>query len=236
MATGTPVVVSRIQNRRGTQQQFDGYPYSIPGPNSVYPLGYNGVGGYNTPEFPDYIEANYPNVLMPGELALCTDTHRLFIGNVNGKFDEVLVGIQDTDLTRLRPQPFTLVPTGTTWTKITNLTTKPIIDPTPPIQATPFLSFLYSASDSAGPNPTPSSVGIAFARNGELQVTSLSATGSALPKITLTDVSTEINTTAFDISFKADYNIDGTISLWYIHNFPVSLTLGFNAITWLPLI
>jgi hypothetical protein len=233
MATGTPVVVSRIQNRRGTQQQFDGYPYSAPGPNSVYPSGYNGVSGYGG--YPNYTEINYPNTLMPGELALCTDTHRLFIGNVNGKFDELLVGIQDTDLTLLRPQDIRLPP-HSVWTTIPNLTTKPSIDITPPIQATSFLSFLYSVTDSAIPTRTPSDVGVTFARNGELQITALLSAGTVNPKITLSDISTEINATAYDISFRAVYNIDGTISLEYIHNFPTSLTLGFNAITWLPLI
>lgn len=68
MTTGTPVVVSRIQNRRGTQADFD----------NLYPPGYTGTGG-----------AIGPDILQPGELALCTDTRRVFIGNINGEYIEL---------------------------------------------------------------------------------------------------------------------------------------------------
>lgn len=71
-----PVVVSRIQSRRGTQAQFD----------ALYPLGYSGIGGYGS--LPGFNSTNYPNVLMPGELALCTDTRRVFLGNLNAEYLE----------------------------------------------------------------------------------------------------------------------------------------------------
>ena len=73
----SPVVVSRIQNRRGTQVQFD----------ALYPVGYTGIGGYGS--LPGFNVTNFPDVLLPGELAFCTDTRRLFIGNINGEYTEV---------------------------------------------------------------------------------------------------------------------------------------------------
>ncbi len=252
MTTGTPVVVSRIQNRRGTQQQFDGYVYSLAGPNSVYPLGYDGIDGYGS--FPNFTIQNYPNVLMPGELALCTDSHRIFIGNVDGKFSEILVGLQDTDLTRLRPDVIYLQPTITPtpqfttapvapypWVKIDQLTVGTAVGSFTP---TPFLSFLYSVTDSLLGNP--SSSGVNFARNGELIITSLAT------NVTLVDTGTSINiapdvvspiqdplTSLYpsgppDINFKAVYE-SGRITVWYMHDFPGTLTLGIDAITWLPL-
>jgi len=67
----SPVTVSRIQNRRGTQAQF----------NALYPPGYTGTGPVNI--------NLYPNILMPGELALCTDTRRVFLGNLSGEYIEL---------------------------------------------------------------------------------------------------------------------------------------------------
>ena len=58
MSTGTPVVISRIQNRRGLQADFD----------ALYPAGQPGTG---------------PDVLQPGELALCTDTGNVYIGTID---------------------------------------------------------------------------------------------------------------------------------------------------------
>lgn len=222
MTVGTPVVVSRIQNRRGTQQQFDGYVYSISGPNSVYPQGYNGIAGFgNDPLFPEFTIQNYPNVLLPGELALCTDSRRLFIGNVSGTFSEIIIGLQDTDLTRLRPETFTLVPSAT-WKKIEGLTLRP--SSSDPIAPTPFLSFLYSVTDA----PESRDPGVNFSKNGLLQITGTTT------DVTLSDTSTEINTTPYTISFKAEYDT-GFITVWYIHNFTSSLSFDTNAIAWLPL-
>jgi hypothetical protein len=69
-----PVTVSRIQNRRGTQVQFE----------ALYPSGYTGTGGYGNP--PSFTPAAYPNVLLPGELALCEDTLKIYIGLHDGKY------------------------------------------------------------------------------------------------------------------------------------------------------
>lgn len=75
-----PVTVTRIQNRRGTYSQF----------LALYPVGYNGVGGFNS--IPGYTATTYPNVLQPGELALCTDNRKMFMGNLNGEYIEVGAG------------------------------------------------------------------------------------------------------------------------------------------------
>lgn len=68
MSTSSPVIVSRIQNRRGTQAEF----------NALYPPGYSGVGG-----------ATGTKILQPGEIGLTTDTRRVFIGNLNGEYIEL---------------------------------------------------------------------------------------------------------------------------------------------------
>lgn len=75
-----PVTVTRIQNRRGTYSQF----------LALYPTGYTGVGGYGS--MIGYTSATYPNVLQPGELALCTDNRKMFMGNLNGEYIEVGAG------------------------------------------------------------------------------------------------------------------------------------------------
>jgi hypothetical protein len=76
-----PVVVSRIQNRRGLQTQFD----------ELYPPGYLGVGGYGS--IVNFTPENFPNVLLPGEIVLCTDTRKVFIGNVNGEYLQLAIQI-----------------------------------------------------------------------------------------------------------------------------------------------
>ena len=58
MLADTPVVISRIQNRRGLQADFD----------ALYPAGQPGTGS---------------DVLQPGELALCTDTGNVYIGTID---------------------------------------------------------------------------------------------------------------------------------------------------------
>ena len=72
MSTGTPVVVSRIQNRRGTQAQFD----------ALYPEGQPGFG---------------PDILQPGEIALITDPPgKVYIGSLNGTYFEIGVSSNNT--------------------------------------------------------------------------------------------------------------------------------------------
>lgn len=73
----SPVVITRIQHRRGLQSQFDG----------LYPPGYDGIGGFYSR--PGYNIDAYPDVLVSGELALCTDTCRVFLGNIDGKYTEI---------------------------------------------------------------------------------------------------------------------------------------------------
>lgn len=238
----SPVVVSRIQNRRGTQVQFDGYVYSPSGPNSVYPNGYNGIGGYNN--FPNFNSTNYPNVLLPGELAFCTDSRRIFLGNLNGEYVEV-AEVSPLPEEFLKPSIWVLPPSAT-FVPVT--TTVP--GPPPgflPItinleyQATPFFNIIYDITDSMLPDWN--SVGINFSKNGELKITAV-ADFAPIPNppfpditsVTLTDTGTEINLVQpADIQFIAQYN--GTnIQILYKHDFAGPLTLSVNTIAWLPFI
>lgn len=226
----TAVVVSRIQNRRGTQTQFDGYAYSVAGPNSVYPLGYTGTGGYGS--YPDFTANNYPNVLLPGEVVLCTDSRRVFVGNLNGEYME-LAGVSDFTDIILAPLVIQLPPVSA----FTPMPSLSVYNPTP------FLSLLYSITDSPLPS-LANSVGDTFSKNGELKITSVANFVPAPPippfpalgPVSLTDNGTEVNTTMHDISFTANYDTGGSIQISYMHNFPVTLTFSTSSIIWEPLL
>jgi hypothetical protein len=207
MSTGTPVVVSRIQNRRGTQAQF----------NALYPV---------------YPNPGSQTALQPGELALITDAPgRVLIGSLNGTYLELAVSSTSSNLAFL-PIQLVLPPTGATWVAM------PLLDTTGP---TPFYSILYSITDAplVGLSPAAANtVGTQFSKNGELSITAIIPPITPLPyPVSLTDTSTEINAYAspFDISFKAEYNIDGNIQISYLHNFPVALTFSTSSIIWLSL-
>ena len=210
----SPVVVSRIQNRRGTQSQF----------NALYPPGYtlppyNGIGGYNPPGSGPigYTAIAYPNVLMPGELALCTDSRRTFVGNISGEYVELSPSV--TGGLTLLPLVIQLPPVGVS-TPIPALT----------YLATPFFTILYDVTDSL--NPDWNIVGTTFSRNGDIKITAVVDFGPG--SVSLVDASTDVNTTLFDISFTAAYN-GPNIEISYIHNFPGSLTFSSSTIIWLPI-
>jgi hypothetical protein len=215
-----PVVVSRIQNRRGTQTQF----------NALYPPGYAGVGGYGS--IPGFNSTNFPNVLMPGELALVTDTRRSFIGNLNGEYIELAELTAGGEF--LEPLVIPLPPAAL-WTIITPLTIE--------LTASPFNNILYSITDN--PSPNWDSVGTNFSRNGELQITStvpfapiLNPPFPPITPVTLTDTGTEINTVLPNsISFMAQYNITNTqIEILYMHDFAGPLTFSTNTVKWIPFV
>jgi hypothetical protein len=215
----TPVVVSRIQNRRGTQSQFD----------ALYPVGYSGVGGFGSGIFtPSYTLVNYPSVLMPGELALCTDSRNIFIGNLNGEYIQI-ADLSSASGLQLSPVQVDLIPEAT-FTVIPNLQ----------FQITPFFTILYSMTDN--PSTNWNSVGTNFSRNGELQITAVSGTPpSTTPPIppanpvTLTDIGTEINLSLPNtISFMAQYDGFGNIQILYMHNFSVPITFSSTTLQWLP--
>lgn len=201
-----PVVVSRIQNRRGTQTQFSG----------LYPPGYVGVGGFGS--IPGFNITNFPNVLMPGELALCTDSRRTFIGNLNGEYIELAEDIAGGGIL-LGPLEVSLPPAAV-FTVIPALT----------YLATPFTDFFYSITDSASPDWN--TVGVNFSRNGTLTITAISPVIAS--PVNLTDVGTEVNNLAPDsISFIATY--DGTntnIEISYMHNFPGNLNFSTSSVKW----
>ncbi len=280
----SPVVISRIQNRRGTQDQFDSlYPgayTSAVGASSVgsvitvastvgiyenglvsvisgtgefapgttvttidsatqftvsadptialsgaevYIPGYDGTGGLNL--------ADYPSVLLPGEIALCTDTRNVYIGNIGGEYILFSSG-GGSDLSALLPLVIVLPPAAT-YTVIPELT----------LSATPFFNLLYDVTDSSSSDWNDVS-GTAFARNGQFKIT---AVEDFIPFVnppfpdttsaTLVDDSVEIKNpatyTVEDISFIA--LTDGSnVEISYKHDFPVSLTFSSTTVRWQP--
>jgi hypothetical protein len=281
----SPVVVSRIQNRRGTQDQFDSlYPgaytsavgasssgsvVTVTSTAGVYENGlvsvisgtgqfapgttvtsidsatqftvnvaptialsgatvsipaYSGTGGLNL--------VDYPSVLFPGEIALCTDSRNIYIGNINGEYILFGAGGGGADLSALLPLVLTLPP-AVTYTVIPELT----------FQATPFFNLLYDITDSSSPDWNDVN-GTSFARNGQFKITAVQdftpVPNSPYPDITsasLVDDSVEVKNpadyTLEDISFIAQTN--GTdIEISYKHDFPVSLTFSSTTIRWQP--
>ena len=88
-------LITRFTNRRGTQAEFD----------SLYPPGYKGVGGVNLKEYPD--------VLAQGEIGLCTDTARVFLGTLNGEYIELdSAGIDKVHQLMIRPLSVILPPSS----------------------------------------------------------------------------------------------------------------------------
>lgn len=223
-----PVVVSRIQNRRGTQDQFNG-------PAGIYPLGYNGVGGFNPPGTGPvgFTSAAYPNVLLPGELAFCTDSRRVYLGNINGEFVELSAVSGDNTY---QPSVWVLPPSAT-YTPVTKTLPGPVTV-TLEYYATPYFSIKYDVTDSLAADWN--TTGTNYARNGELRIT---AVGNFAPipnppfpdtvPVSLVDTCSEVNLTAYSLQFSAQYNFTN-IEILYKHNFPGSLTFSTSTISWVP--
>lgn len=208
----TPIVASRMQNRRGTQSQF----------NALYPPGYNGTGGADI--------SVWPNILLPGEIALCTDTRRVFIGNLNGEYFEIdPVNAGSLSSIVLIPLVLTLPPAAT-FTIIPELS----------YSTTPFFSLLYDITDSSDPNWNL--VGTNFSKNGEMKITAVLnfVPAPAIPPfpaitpVSLLDVGNEINLSSpCNISFMAQYNLLATgIDILYMHDFPGSLKFSTGSVHW----
>ena len=199
----TPVVVTRIQNRRGTQTQFD----------ALYPPGYGNQGYGN---FPGFDESSYPNVLLPGELALITDKRRLYIGNINGQYIEIVVGSESS--IDLQPVVSSLNNTAGNYVVIQELEVDPIS----------FQQIFYSINDSASFDPN--ATGTNFSAAGILTVTATSSVA------TLNNTMTEENTTSSQISFIAEYSNDLTkINILYNHDFPGTLRFYTGTIRWISI-
>lgn len=233
----SPVVISRIQNRRGTQAQFD----------NLYPPGYTGVGGFGS--IVGFNITNYPNVLSAGEIALCTDTRRTFIGNLNGEYIELGAGggggslsvSDEGSLLTAAATSMDFVGSGVTATAVGSAVTVSVGTPPPLLitltpqtsytlipglthTATPYYTISYSLVDVTTINPnTP---GVNFSSNGTLQITSTTTTA------TLTQSSTDVNTTSSStISFSAA-KVGANIQISYIHNFTGNLTFSTSSLIW----
>jgi hypothetical protein len=219
-----PVVASRIQNRRGTQDNFNGPA------GGIYPPDYDGNGGYNPPGTGPigFTPQAYPNVLLPGELAVCIDSLRVFIGvgpgpGPSGKFVELLVSA-GADTFSLVPLVLVLPPV-TVFTAITGLNYMPST-------STPFFTIFYDLTDHLG--DSWDEPGTLFSRNGSMQITAVKYVATP-PAATLTDSGTEINKTANSISFIAEYDPTGVfIQIKYKHSFPTSLTFSSRSLHWQP--
>ncbi len=272
------VVVSRIQNRRGTQTQFEAlYPaaytstasgssvgltvtvadttglyvgakpsviagsgkfapgtvvdsvisstqFTVNIPPSVVLAGavvrvpkYTGTGSYPL--------TSYPNVLLEGEVALCTDSKRMFMGSANGEYIEIAAAF--TDGIALSPLTLTLLPT-------------PTPAPVPQLSyfASPFFTILYSLTDSASPDW--GQVGTDYSKNGVLKITATEdftpVVNAPYPDITpvnIIDEGIEVSRLSGSVSFFATYS--GTnIEVSYINTYPVPLTFSSSTISWLP--
>ena len=199
-----PVTVTRIQNRRGTQAEFD----------ALYPPGYGGSGGVDINE--------YPGILLPGELALCTDTRSVYIGNTNGEYVRIADDISNIELL---PLSLLLFPVS-------------VYVPIPELSfsATSFYNLDYSLFDSETINwNTP---GVNLARNGVISITALMPLLNG-EDVTLTETYTELNKYPSDkyISFKALYNQDNNgIEIYYKHNFPVPVRFNTSSKSWIPFV
>lgn len=200
----SPVTITRIQNRRGTQSEFD----------ALYPPGYTGSGG---------VDINtYPGILLPGELALCTDTRSVYIGNTNGEYVRIADDISNTELL---PLSLLLYPS-------------PSYIPIPELSVSPtsFFNIDYSILDTETLNWN--SPGTNFARNGTLAVTSLMPLLDS-DDVTLNDTSTEMSKfpSSNYISFIASYNPNDTsIDILYKHNYPVPLRFNTSTKSWIPFV
>jgi len=191
------VVISRIQNRSGTQANFE----------ALYPPGYNGIGG-----------ATGTQILQPGEIALCTDTRNIYMGNLNGEYIQVGSGGGSS---------------GEFAPIVVNLPPSPTFVPVPGIlfTPTPFMRIIYSIVDEI--TDDPNQVGTDFSKNGTLEITSVVYVDAN--SVSLTDSGVENNSTAFDVSFLAEYDVDGNIQVSYKHDFPDDLTLSTSSLIWLPI-
>lgn len=209
----SPIVVSRIQNRRGTQAQFD----------ALYPPGYNGIGGADI--------TIWPNILLPGELALCTDSRRVILGNLNGEYIDI--STVESNTTFLISLITELPPVGS-YTVIPAFTYFP----------TPFFNIIYDITDSSNSDDS-NVVGPLFSRSGQITITvsdvfvpvAPTAPFPPITPVTLMDNSVDVNrTSSSDISFMARYDTatSSVIEVLYKHDFTGPIMFSTSSVRWLP--
>ena len=193
-----------------------------------------------------YSLSNFPNILMPGELALCTDTRRVFIGNLNGEYIELEMTVAGGANMSFMPTSWVLPPVGS-FTPISKVLPGPFTVYLE-YSSTPFLTVVYDVTDSLSPDWN--SVGVNFSRSGELRITAVAdftpIPNPPFPDITavsLTDVASEVNRYAPapplpgpqpTIQFIAQYN-GPKIEILYQHNFPGNLTFTTGTLNWMPI-
>lgn len=196
------VVLSRIQNRRGTQVQFNAL-YT-----SLNPL------------------ANEQQ-LQPGEIGVCTDTGRMFMGTelnifpIPNSYIEILSNSTPLVITgqiSFTPLIVTLAPVGT-FTTISSLAINLGLYTSGNIG---FYEILYNVYELPPAMSSPP-----FSRSGVLNLS------TSTSYATLTDTSTDINPTSSDISFQAVYS-GGSVEIQYQHNFTGDVVLSTSTILWAP--
>ena len=133
-------LITRFTNRRGTQAEFD----------SLYPPGYTGVGGVNLKD--------YPNVLSQGEIGVCLDTARVFLGTLNGEYIELDAGVDDVHQLMLRPLSV-ILPPSSGFARIPHLDSP----------YTAMLIIKYSITDNT--TETWTDPGLQFTKSGTIRVT-----------------------------------------------------------------
>lgn len=191
--------ITRFTNRKGTQAQFD----------ALYPRQYNGVGGVDL--------ARYPNVLAQGEIGLCTDTCRVFMGTLNGEYIELEADRATTSQVQLQPFVRYLIPSNTF---------RPI--PGFSFRSVPLMNIEYSVSDSSSSDWTRP--GKEYTKNGKLTVSSID--GNVTHLDSAVETSPNYN---YDIYFKVVTDSSGlACTMFYRHNYKATLTFSSQSTQWAP--
>lgn len=204
------VVLSRIQNRKGTLVEFEDL----------------------------YAPLSDPSLqLLPGELGLAFDEstgeYRLFIGGLtSGTYTEIAIDGNPTTLDstlNISPLVVYLAPSAI-WSPVTSLWYTPSISNS----NTCLLNILYGVVEQEL-TPVPMST-TPFTKSGQLSITTtpVRSGDSFTPVSILTDTGTEINQYPDpqpDISFRATYS-GGTVQVEYKHDFPGLVQLSTSTIKW----
>ena len=190
-------LVTRFTSRRGTQAEFD----------ALYPPGYTGTGGVDL--------KLYPKVLAQGEMGVCLDTSRVFLGALNGEYIEL---DSSSDVQQLMVRPATVIlPPSSGFARLPHLDSI----------YSPFLLIKYSITDNIGAEWT--APGVRYTKSGTLRIT---ASNGEYP--TAVDTGNEIS---YDYSKDVYFTVKtdtakNNIYVYYRHNFPWPLRLSTAVVSW----